>query len=723
MSMKAKLLATALASALVLQPALAQPRSPALRGDTQVTLNFVNADIEAVTRAIANMLGQTIVVDPRVKGTLTLYSEQPLRMSDAYAQYLAALRGLGFSVVNVAGLLKVVPEADAKVQATGVVVGDDSKARGDQVLTQVFQLRHENANNLVAVLRPLVNVNNTINANPGNNSLVITDYADNLQRLAKIIAALDTPASTDVEVVPLQHQVAGDLAALVQRLDGGAAQIPGQVALGGSSTVLADPRGNALILRAPNAARLAALKRLVQQLDVPVAGGGAANIRVVHLKNADAVKLAQVLRAAFAAQSSGAGGSAGSSSGSGLFGGGASSSNVANLQASASPSTAMGTSGSFNSGGANSGGGAQSQAATAPIGQSAGPSTGGNVQADPSTNSLIITAAEPLYRQMRAVIDQLDTRRAQIYVEAIIVKVDASKGAQFGIQWQNLFGNKGDKTLSGLGTNFGSGNNNIINLSAAATQGLQGAAEALADGVPTGLNIGFLKKVGSFYTLGAIANFLETQTGANILSTPNLVALDNEEAKIVVGQNVPFVTGSFTTGANASTNPFTTVERKDVGLVLRVRSQIGEGGAVRMTIVQENSSLVPGSNSATGPITDKSEIQTTVTVDDGGLLVLGGLMRDEYTDGDDGVPGLSKIPLLGNLFKSANRTRKKSNLMVFLRPMVLRGVDDTAQFTMDRYEQIRATQQNAQPPASAILPDTGAPVLPERKPASGAPQQ
>ncbi len=711
--MKFKLLATSLAMALAL-PALVQAqaqapataRGPALRNDTPVTLNFVNAEIDAVSRAMANLIGQPIVVDPRVKGSVTLYSEQPMKASDAYAQYLAALRGLGFSVVNSAGLLKVVPEADAKLQATGVLLGDE-KARGDQVLTQVFLLRHENANNLVAVLRPLVNVNNTINANPGNNSLVITDYADNLQRIAKIISALDTPGSTDVEVVPLQHQVAGDLAALVQRLDSGAGGIPGQAQLGGANTVLADPRGNALILRAPNAARLASLKKLVQQLDVPVAGGGAASIRVVHLKNADALKLAQVLRAAFAAQTgnnSAAGGGGGSSNPAFTTG-------AANNQNAGIPLNAAQQGGNT---------GTQSQAATSPIGQSQGPSTGGNVQADPSTNSLIITAPEPLYRQMRQVIDQLDTRRAQVYVEAIIVRVDASKGSQFGVQWQNLFGDQGDKTLSGLGTNFGGGNSNILNLSAAVAQGRTGAGTALASGgVPAGLNLGFLRKIGSFYTLGAIANFLETQTGANILSTPNLVALDNEEAKIVVGQNVPFITGSFTQGNTGSTNPFQTVERKDVGLVLRVTSQIGEGGAIRMKIVQENSSLVPGGNTTSGPITDKSEIQTSVTVDDGDILVLGGLMRDEYTDGNDGVPGLSKIPLLGSLFKSENRTRKKSNLMVFLRPVVLRNADDNAKFTMDRYEQIRARQQESQPQPNLVLPDTGAPVLPERPKGAG----
>ncbi len=710
MSMKATLIAGACALALALTPALAQ-RGPALSASTPVTLNFVNAEIEAVTRAMANMIGQPIVVDPRVRGTLTLYSEQPLRVADAYAQYLAALRGLGFSVVNVAGLLKVVPEADAKLQATGVIVGDDSKVRGDQVLTQVFQLRHENANNLVAVLRPLVNVNNTINANPGNNSLVITDYADNLQRIAKIIAALDTPAATDVEIVPLQHQVASDLAALVQRLDGGGVgAIPGQpaIGLGGAVTVLADPRGNALILRAPNSARLASLKRLVQQLDVPMPGGGAGGIRVVHLKNADAVKLAQVLRAAFAAQGSGAGAASGSGA---SFGGGSS--------AQAAPSTA----GNFAAGGSGNSGGTQSQAATAPVGQSAGPSTGGNVQADPSTNSLIITAPEPLYRQMRAVIDQLDTRRAQVYVEAIIVKVDANRAGQFGVQWQQIFGRDGS-TAGIVGTNSRGGiaGGSIVDIIAGAAGGTDASKAAALAGIAGGFNIGLLGKINGAYSLAAIANLLQTQTGANILSTPNLVALDNEEAKIVVGQNVPFVTGSFTTGGTSNTNPFTTVERRDVGLVLRVKNQIGEGGAVRMTITQENSSLVPGSNSATGPITDKNEIQTTVTVDDGGLLVLGGLMRDEYTDGDDSVPGLSKIPLLGYLFKSEKRERKKTNLMVFLRPTVLRTADDAQALSMDRYEQIRARQQSTQPAPSVVLPNTGAPVLPAgAKPAASAP--
>jgi general secretion pathway protein D len=684
----------------------ASARKPALKAQTPVTLNFVNADIEAVSRAIGAMLGRQILVDPRVKGVITLYSEQALPVNEAYLSYLAALRGLGFTVVDTAGLLKVVPESDAKLQSSTVEVGAGGKQRGDQILTQIYKLNHENANNLVAILRPLISPNNTINANPGNNSLVITDYADNLQRISRIVAAMDTPASTDIEVVPLKHALASDIAALVQRLgDGGpaAAVVPGQTS--GSVSVLADPRSNALILRAANPVRLASMRAMIEKLDQPLGSSASANnIRVVHLKNADATKLATVLRAAF-----GGGGAGGSTSGA-----------SSPLGASSGITPSLGSAGN-----ASQGGSMASAASTTPVSSSASPSTGGFVQADPSTNSLIITAAEPLYRQVRSVIDQLDGRRAQVYVESMIVKVDASKAAQFGVQWQNVFGNKGDKTISGLGTNFGAGNSNIVNLSGATANGLDGISKAVTAGVSQGLNVGLLKKVGDFYTLGAIANFLEAQTGANILSTPNLVALDNEEAKIVIGQNVPFITGSFTnTGSTggSTVNPFQTIERKDVGLTLRIKSQIGEGGTVRMVIYQENSSVVPGASNSAGPTTDKSSIETTVVADDGQIIVLGGLLKDEYTDGEDRVPGLASIPLLGNLFKAENRKRVKTNLMVFLRPVVLRDQPSADQLTLDRYDLIRAAQQGAQPAKSPLLPDTGAPLLPATPPAAPANQ-
>jgi len=665
-----------------------------LRASSPVTLNFVNADIEAVSRAMAAMIDRQILVDPRVKGVITVYNEQPLPVREAYLNYLAALRGLGFAVVDNAGLLKVVPEADAKLQAGTVQVGPTTQ-RGDQVITQIYKLNHENPNNLVAVLRPLISPNNTINANPGNSTLVVTDYADNLTRIAKIIAALDQPAATDVEVIPLQHAIASDLAALVQKLgDGGAAAaVAGVPGAGGAGTsVIADARSNALIVRAANPTRLATIRALVAQLDRPGVGGPAGSIHVVYLKNADATKLASVLRAAF-----GGGGGSGSSGASSASSGG-------------------GLGGLGGQTGGNSGSGAASAAATTPISASAQPSTGGFIQADPATNSLVITAAEPLYRQIRSVIDQLDGRRAQVFVESMIVEMDAGKAAELGFQWQGLLGKSGDKYGLALGTNFGSSANNIVNLSALAN----GTTGVTASAAINGLNLGLLQRVNGVYTLGALARFLETVSGTNILSTPNLVALDNEEAKIVVGQNVPFITGSYTSSTTGSSNPFQTVERKDVGLTLKIKPQIGEGGVVRMTVYQENSSVVASSTSnSSGPTTNKSSVETTVVADDGQIMVLGGQLKDQYDGGEDKVPLLGDLPVVGNLFRSESRTRRKTVLLVFLRPVVLRDAQASNALSLDRYESIRALQQGAQPAQSRVLPINDAPVLPSLVPRSG----
>ncbi|BDI04386.1 type II secretion system secretin GspD [Sphaerotilus microaerophilus] len=721
-ALAAALAATLAATALHPLPALAQKSkdkadraekveraekagNPQRARNDAVTLNFVNAEVEAISRAMSAIVNRPIVVDPRVKGTMTLYSEQPLTTREAFLNYLASLRGLGFAVVDVAGLLKVVPEAEAKLQTGSVSVGEVVR-KGDQIVTQVFRLQHENVNNLVTVLRPLISPNNTINANPGNNSLVITDYADNLQRIAKIIAALDIPATTDVEVVPLKHAVASDMAQMVQRFadSSAAAAVPG-AAGGGAVSVLADARTNALLVRAPNAARLAQVKAVIDKLDRPAAGtapGG--NIYVVYLKNADATRLAQVLRAAYSAAGSGSGAAGAGAGGAGLPVASPAGVAVANAATGAGGSTGL------------------SAAATAPVNAAAAPSTGGFIQADPATNSLVISAPEPVYRQLRAVIDQLDTRRAQVYVESMIVKMDAQQAAEFGFQWQGLLGKSGDKYGVVAGTNYGS-TGNIVNLSTTTVTSLANTTASSLLG--NGLNVGLLKAINGVYTLGALARFLETNTGANVLSTPNLVALDNEEAKIVIGQNVPFITGSYTNtgGSSGSTNPFQTVERKDVGLTLRLKPQVGENGTVRMSVYQENSSVVEStvSNSA-GPRTDKSAIETTVVVDDGQIMVLGGLLKDEYADGEDRVPGLASIPLIGNLFRAENRKRVKTNLLVFLRPVVMRTQADANALTLDRYEAIRAQQQGSQPRPSSVLDINESPVLPQvQRPAAPTP--
>lgn len=648
-----------------------------------VTLNFVNADIEGVSRAMAAIVDRQIMVDPRVKGTITLYSEQALTPREAYLNYLAALRGQGFSVVEVAGMLKVVPEAEAKLQTGTVDVGHVTKS-GDQVITQIFRLQYESANNLVAVLRPLISPNNTINANQGTNTLVITDYADNLKRMAQMIAALDVASATDMEAMPLQYAIASDLAPVVQKLaDGGAS--PG-VSGGGSqpTQVIADPRTNTLMVRAPNVARMNMVRNLVQRLDKPGTSGlGGSGIHVVYLRNADAVKLAQVLRAAFPGAGSGGASSTGGATG------GAQSGMTQQM------------------GGINSAAGGASAQSTSPVSASAQPSTGGFIQADPSTNSLVITATDALYKQLRAVIDQLDGRRAQIYIEAMIVEVNEQKLAEAGFQWSGLLGNENSKNGVGAVTNLPAGK--IPSLVSAATSPLTALGSA------TGLNVGLIHNYGDGrYGLAALATFLETKTDANILSKPNMVALDNEEAKIVVGRNVPFVTGSYTNGSTSSSsgtvNPFTTVERKDVGLTLRVKPQVGEGGTVRLTVFQEKSD-VEKTDPTQGPTTTKSSIETTVVIDDGQTLILGGLLKDQYGNGDSQVPLLGDIPVIGNLFKSRSRSRDKTNLMVFLRPVVLRNQEAANDLTVDRYEFMRQRQVDVTPQRSVVLPINEAPVI------------
>jgi general secretion pathway protein D len=678
-------------------------RSTALRSSAQVTVNFVNADIEAVTRAMAAMIERQIIVDPRVKGTITVYSEQPVPVREAYLNSLAALRGLGFTLVDSAGLLKVVPEADAKLQAGTVSIGAPG-VRGDQVLTQIFKLNHENPNNLVAVLRPLISPNNTINANPGNNSLVITDYADNLQRIARIIAALDTPGATDVEVVPIRHGVASDLAAIIQRLGDGAvagAPVPGAPGGGGPFTVLVDPRANALILRAANPVRMASLRALVQRLDQPLTGpaAGSGNIWVVHLKNAEATKLATVLRAAFPGP-----GGAGSGSGGGAF-------TPQTQQQQQQPQQQQ----------AGIGGIGGSTQATAPLASSAQPSTGGFIQADPASNSLIITAPEPLYRQVRTMIEQLDTRRAQVYIESLIVEVIGDNAADLGFQWQGLIGKDGDKYGLFAGTNSSVAGPSIIPLTQSIIGG--GATGSTPTSPGEGLNIGLLRNYGGVYALAAIARFLQSQTNTNIVSTPNLITLDNEEAKIIVGSNVPFITGQFTNTGVATTSPFQTIERKDVGITLRIKPQVGEGGTVRMQIFQEASSIsqqvAPGTSNA-GPSTDKRSIESTVVVDDGAILVLGGLIEDRFTDQKSKVPLLGDLPVVGALFRSESRTRKRTNLMVFLRPVVLRDADSATKLSIDRYDIIRARQVDTQPAPSLLLPINEAPVVAPRAPTAAS---
>ncbi len=656
--------------------------TPAAKRGEPITLNFSNAEIEAVARTMATLTGRNVVVDPRVKGTMTLVSDSPMSPARAYNHFLAVLRTMGYTVVQADGIDKVVPEADAKLMGGSVASSDNgmSNAPGNQLVTQIIKLQFENANNLVAVLRPLINPNNPINVNPATNSLVITDYADNLRRLARIVAALDVPNATDVEVITLKNASASDLAPLVLRLLESSSTGGGAADASFKTTVVAEPRSNTLIVRAANQARLALARNLIDKLDQPIAGanGAAGNIYVVYLKNANATQLATTLRAAIS--------STGTASGGGTS---------ATATTTAATPAAGGTS----------------------LGTAATPSTGGQIQADPATNSLIITASEPQYRQLRAVIDKLDARRAQVFVESLIAEISEDKAAEFGIQWQGPLGSAGDNAIGLLGTNFGSGGSNIISLATSAASGTVSPSK--------GLNLGIAAKNNGVYVLGFLARFLETTGSGNVLSTPNLLTLDNEEAKIVIGQNVPFVTGQYTsTGSSTSVNPFQTIERKDVGLTLKVKPQISENGTIKLAIYQEVSSVLASTAAATnGPTTNKRTIESNVLVEDGAVVVLGGLLQDEYAGNQEKVPGLADVPWFGNLFKSESRSRKKTNLMVFLRPVVVRDAATTQALSSERYEQMRNTQRGAQPEPSSAIPVNEAPVLPglPAKPAAAAP--
>ena len=690
----------------------ATPNPQSVRPGEPVTLNFANADIEAVARTMATITGRNVVVDPRVKGQLNLVTERAVTPAAAFEQFLAALRLQGYTVVETSGLYKVVPEAEGKLQGSSVRVwqgGAPAAAGGGQIVTQIFKLNFENAANLVPVLRPLISPNNTINVNPGNNSLVITDYADNLARLGRIVAAMDMSNASDVEVIPLKNAIASDLAPLVARLiEGGTSSAAGatpgaaqgQTDNSFKTTLLADPSSNSLILRAANPARLAQVRSLVQKLDqAPAPGSSAANgnIHVVYLKNADATKLATTLRAAMAA-GGGSGASASASSSTGAPTGnisGLSTATAGTNTASASNSgMASASGGGLGTGGGNLGGASSSA-----------PSTGGQIQADPATNSLIITAPEPQYRQLRTVIDQLDGRRAQVLVESLIVEVTASKLAEFGIQWQGILGKQGDGTIGVIGTNSSQSGANIVNITGALASGSSTAAATALGTLGKGLNLALAPRINGQYYLGALANFLQNSGDANVLSTPNLMTLDNEEARIIIGNNVPFVTGSYAASAGTSTvNPFTTVERKDVGLVLRVRPQISENGTVKMAIYQEVSKIEASTlKDPNGPTTSKRAIESNVVVDDGNIIVIGGLLEDSYSSGEDKVPLFGDIPVVGNLFRSESRSRSKTNLMVFLRPIVVRDNATSNALMMDRYEAIRALQQVSQPEPSTLL--------------------
>jgi general secretion pathway protein D len=664
-SFAARWLAPALLGLFVAGSVAAQATPAA---EEKITVNFVNADIQSVIKTVGQHTGKNFILDPRVTGTVNIVSEKPVSKDMLYQVLLSTLRVQGYAAVEGDGFVKIVPEAEAKTSAAPM--GDTGRGPGDRIVTQVFILQNENAVQLVPVLRPLVTANNFIAAYPNNNAIVIVDYASNVQRIQRIIQSVDLPATSDVQIIRLQNASAIDIAQMLSRVvpeTTAPANAPGSVP---KAAVAVDTRTNSLVVRADNSLVMNRIKSLAVGLDTPGAGNN--NIYTVFLRNAEALRIADTLR--------------------GLMSG-SESTRTATTTTTPAGQTATQTTASTSVGAA----------------QASAPAPSSVIQAYPPTNSIIITATEPVYRALRTVIDSLDQRRHQVYVEALIVEVSTGLAAEFGVQW-NAGRNIGDgQTLFG-GTNFST------------TVGSNILTNALDPrNIGTGLNLGIIRGTLTIpgtdieiANLQLLARALEGDSGANVLSTPNVLTLDNEEAKIVVGQNVPFITGSYTPTSTSAANPFQTIERKDIGITLRVTPQVSEAGAVKLKIFQEVSSVTRDKAlvQSADIITNKRSLESTVLVDSGQIVVLGGLIQDDQQASIDKVPLLGDIPYLGALFKYESRNRRRTNLMVFLRPVVLKDEKGAATITADRYEYIRNLQGEIKAPATPILPGYDAKQLP-----------
>ena len=632
-------------------------------GQGDVLLNFQAADIQAVVKAVSQMTGRNFLLDPRVKGQITIISAKPVSRGAAYQIFLSALKAQGFTAVDgPGGVVKVLPTGEAKQSAD---VSQDAPRGGEVITTHVAVLQHISAAQMVPLLRPLMAPTSQLSAYDGANALILTDYADNIRRMLRIIERIDQPVSSDVTVIGLKHASALDLADMITRLAAPPGAVPGApgqpggaAATGDRFTIAPDLRTNSLLIRTDNPGRLNQLRSLIEKLDVPATTGG--STRVVYLRNAEAVKLAEVLRGLLAGE--------------------------ARAQAASAPAAIPGV-----------------PTAARPAGGAGRAADASLIQADEATNALIINASDAVYNNIRAVIEKLDVRRAQVYVEALIAEITTDKASELGFQWIDA-GRAGSGSVAGV-ANFSAGAKSIVG-------GVTNPASIVGG---SGLTLAYLgPKIRlsdgtEIQGLGALAHALESRNIANILSTPNVMTLDNAEAKIVVGQNVPFVTGSFsntgTTTGGATVNPFQTIERKDVGITLKIKPQISEGGGVKLEIFQEISTVTPAPAGITASdiITNKRSVETKVLVDDGSTIVLGGLIEDRSSDTRQQVPILGSIPVLGALFRYTTQSKTKTNLMVFLKPTIIRTVDDGYRATTDRYDYIRAQTKEKEAERSHIL--------------------
>ena len=623
-----------------------------------VTLNLKDADISALISTVAAVTDKNFIVDPRVKGKVTVISSRPMNNDEVYQVFLSILKVHGFAAVPSGEVIKIVPDVNAKQD--GIPTASDGQpGRGDEMVTRVVQVDNVAAAQLVPILRPLIPQQGHLAAYPATNVLIISDRARNVERLVSIIRRIDQVSDSEIEIIPLQHASATEVVRVLTSLNRAApakGKVPGVAA--GGQVLVADERTNSVLLGGDRATRLR-MRAIISHLDTPLESGG--NTDVVYLRYAVAADIVDTLM--------GVGKVEEQEAGQGKRGAGSSRSSF-------------------------------------------------DIQADEATNSLVITAPPDIMLTLKRVIGQLDIRRAQVLVEAIIAEVSDQTARELGVQW--LF--NGIKDSSGpVGvinfTNSGSLISDIINGAASVADG--GTFPPIVDNAL----LGFGRTNSNSFNYIGVLNAIASDANNNILSTPTLVTLDNTEAEIIVGENVPFLTGSFTsTGASeGATNPFQTIEREDVGLTLKIKPQINEGDAMRLEIEQEISSIAPSVAGASDIVTKKRSIKTTVMVDDSEMVVLGGLIEERIGEDIQKVPLLGDIPWLGELFTSRTSDVTRANLMVFIHPVILRDGTMTRQYTNSKYDHIRSLQLGQDEDGVNLMPSKSHPVLPPMEEFSSTP--
>ena len=601
----------------------------------EITLNLKDADIRALISTVSKFTGKNFIIDPRVKAKITVVSAETLTPEEVYEVFLSILQVHGYAAVPTGSVIKIVPEVNAK-QGPLPMRPTSGREPGDELITRIISLDHVPAAQLVPILRPLVPQQGHLAAYNPTNTLIITDHAGNIQRLMKIIAGVDRAESDELEVIPLKHASAPELVRIVNSLYPQTAKDQAN-----KINLAADERTNSILMSGERAIRLK-IRTTIMQLDTPLDDGGG-NTHVIYLRYAKAENLVTILTG------------------------------LQEQQKKAASGTRTAT--------------AAKAATAARAGGASFIADNAIIQADEETNALIITADPNTLLSLKSVIRQLDIRRAQVHIEAIIAEISTNRDKEIGV------GAVVDGTESSEST-FPAGISNLVGLGEliAAAAGSEEAALGVLQNLGSGLTLGVGGENSAGVRYGLILRALQSDSAANILSTPSIVTLDNEEAEIVVAQNLPFITGQFTgVGSLDPQNPFQTIERQDVGLTLKVTPQINEGDTIKLDLEQEVSDVITITENA-GPVTRKRSIKTSVLVDDGGILVLGGLIEEVIDDTRSKVPLLGDIPIIKHLFTSRASTKRKQNLMVFLKPSILRDFTDAAYVTNEKYNYLRAEQ-------------------------------